>query len=72
LRAEIALAGGLCGRDRLGSCFGSSPDTVTARSLVPRILATLAVVQVACRKSISHVHHRTERSSEMTNVHLMV
>jgi hypothetical protein len=40
LRAEITFAGGLCGRDRLGTSSGSLPETVNVRSFVPRGLAT--------------------------------
>src|SRR5712691_7150887 len=35
----MTLAGGLCGRAWLGSTFGSSPETMKVRSLVPRGLA---------------------------------
>jgi hypothetical protein len=45
LRAEITFAGGLCGRDRLGTISGSVPDTVKVRSFVPRGFATRSLVQ---------------------------
>jgi hypothetical protein len=40
LRADRTLAGGLCGRERLGTSSGSAPETVNVRSFVTRGFAT--------------------------------
>jgi hypothetical protein len=39
-RAEMTFAGGLCGRERLGTSSGSAPEMVNVRSFVPRGFAT--------------------------------
>jgi hypothetical protein len=49
LRAESTFAGGLCGRERLGTSSGSVPETVNVRSFVLRDFVTdIFCVQSPC------------------------